>query len=113
MSCESVVLSTDKSTLHAKTLLQKYKNFMKRNHTMPKKLQKETKILLLRGKMAAKQPISQLIMCSNGTVRTGMTHSTHAVAFPTLSHTPAILQAAFRHTLSILRSKLRVWLEYG
>jgi len=36
---------------------------------MPKKLQKETKILLFRGKMASKQPISQLIMCKKGTVR--------------------------------------------
>ena len=49
---------------------------MKWNHTMQKKLQKETKILLFRGKMASKQPISQLIMYSKGTIKQVLARST-------------------------------------
>ena len=95
MSCESVASSTPKSTLHAKTLLQRYKNFMKRNHSMQKKLQKETKNLLFRGKMASKQPILQLIMCNKGTVRWVLVHSTqvHPKLYPNCSHTTASLKS--------------------
>lgn len=113
MSCESVASSTPKSTLHAKTLLQRYKNFMKRNHSMQKKLQKETKILLFMGKMASKNQF-HINKVYKGSVRSVLAHSTqiHPKLHPSCSHTTALLKskAGRRYEYGITMDTLCLWL---
>ena len=113
MSCESVASSTPKSILHAKTLLQRYKNFMKRNHSMQKSCKKRRKFFFLGAKWHQKTNFT-LIMCYKGSVRSVLAHSTqiHPKLHPSCSHTTALLKskAGRRYEYGITMDTLCLWL---